>query len=42
MRAFWTPEESATSVAAEIIGARWGGTGTRLSVVDGPTRHPGH
>ncbi len=31
-----TPEETAVSVAAEIIGARWGGTGTPLRAADGP------
>ncbi|MFL6162499.1 MAG: XdhC family protein [Jatrophihabitantaceae bacterium] len=31
-----TPEETAVSVAAEIIGARWGGTGTPLRDADGP------
>ncbi|QGN50848.1 XdhC family protein [Micromonospora sp. WMMD558] len=30
-----TPEETAVSIAAEIIGARWGGTGHRLSELDG-------
>ncbi len=31
-----TPEETAISVAAEIIAARWGGTGAQLRQVDGP------
>ncbi|MCK9930241.1 XdhC family protein [Frankia sp. Mgl5] len=31
-----TPEETAVSIAAEIIATRWGGTGARLSVVSGP------
>jgi xanthine dehydrogenase accessory factor len=31
-----TPEETAVSVAAEIIAGRWGGTGERLSGSDGP------
>jgi len=31
-----TPEETAVSMAAEIIALRWQGTGRRLSVVDGP------
>lgn len=31
-----TPEETAVSVAAEIIALRWGGGGDRLSTVDGP------
>ncbi|SDT06396.1 xanthine dehydrogenase accessory factor [Nocardioides scoriae] len=30
-----TPEETAVSIAAEIIAGRWGGTGDRLSTVDG-------
>jgi xanthine dehydrogenase accessory factor len=29
-----TPEETAVSIAAEIIAGRWGGTGTRLSDLD--------
>jgi xanthine dehydrogenase accessory factor len=31
-----TPEETAVSVAAEIIGARWGGSGLPLQVTGGP------
>jgi len=31
-----TPEETAVSVAAEIVAMRWGGTGSRLSETDGP------
>jgi xanthine dehydrogenase accessory factor len=31
-----TPEETAVSIAAEIIGARWGGTGAPLNRADGP------
>jgi xanthine dehydrogenase accessory factor len=31
-----TPEETAVSVAAEIVSARWGGTGRRLSDTAGP------
>ena len=31
-----TPEETAISVAAEIIAARWGGTGVQLRKADGP------
>jgi xanthine dehydrogenase accessory factor len=31
-----TPEETAISIAAEIIAGRWGGTGERLSGGDGP------
>ncbi len=34
-----TPEETAISVAAEIVAARWGGTGTQLRQVDGPIHH---
>jgi xanthine dehydrogenase accessory factor len=30
-----TPEETAISIAAEIIAGRWGGTGNRLAEVDG-------
>ncbi|MGZ4601817.1 MAG: XdhC family protein, partial [Oryzihumus sp.] len=30
-----TPEETAISIAAEVIAARWGGTGRRLSDLDG-------
>jgi xanthine dehydrogenase accessory factor len=31
-----TPEETAVSIAAEMISLRWGGRGSRLSKVDGP------
>jgi xanthine dehydrogenase accessory factor len=31
-----TPEETAVSIAAEIIAGRWGGTGERLTGVEGP------
>jgi xanthine dehydrogenase accessory factor len=31
-----TPEETAISIAAEIIQGRWGGTGERLAAIDGP------
>ncbi|MEO9137863.1 MAG: XdhC family protein, partial [Jatrophihabitans sp.] len=31
-----TPEETAVSVAAEIIASRWGGTGAQLRQVSGP------
>jgi xanthine dehydrogenase accessory factor len=31
-----TPEETAVSIAAEMISLRWGGRGSRLSAVDGP------
>ena len=34
-----TPEETAISVAAEIVQARWGGSGQRLGVLDGPIHH---
>jgi xanthine dehydrogenase accessory factor len=34
-----TPEETAVSVAAEIISARWGGTGSQLRHVSGPIHH---
>jgi xanthine dehydrogenase accessory factor len=34
-----TPEETALSVAAEIVALRWGGTGGRLTGTDGPV-HP--
>jgi xanthine dehydrogenase accessory factor len=35
-----TPEETAVSIAAEIIAVRWGGQGSRLTEVDGPIHHP--
>jgi xanthine dehydrogenase accessory factor len=31
-----TPEETAVSIAAEIIQGRWGGTGQRLAEIAGP------
>jgi xanthine dehydrogenase accessory factor len=31
-----TPEETAVSIAAEIVAHRWGGTGARLGATDGP------
>ena len=34
-----TPEETAVSVAAEIISARWGGSGERLTMLDGRIHH---
>ncbi|MEU8901377.1 XdhC/CoxI family protein [Nocardia sp. NPDC048505] len=34
-----TPEETAVSIAAEIIAGRWGGTGARLSELDAPIHH---
>ncbi len=36
-----TPEETAVSVAAEIIAARWGGSGQPLHSVDGPIHNAG-
>ncbi len=35
-----TPEETAISIAAEIIQSRWGGSGQRLAATEGPI-HPG-
>lgn len=37
-----TPEETAVSIAAEIIALRWGGGGERLSGSDGPIHHHDH
>lgn len=34
-----TPEETAVSIAAEIIAARWGGTGGRLATLEGRIHH---
>jgi xanthine dehydrogenase accessory factor len=34
-----TPEETAVSIAAEIVAARWGGTGAPLSSTDGAIHH---
>jgi xanthine dehydrogenase accessory factor len=34
-----TPEETAVSIAAEIIALRWGGDGARLGERDGPIHH---
>jgi xanthine dehydrogenase accessory factor len=34
-----TPEETAISVAAEIVQNRWGGSGQRLGVTGGPIHH---
>jgi xanthine dehydrogenase accessory factor len=31
-----TPEETALSIAAEIVASRWGGTGKRLAAITGP------
>jgi xanthine dehydrogenase accessory factor len=36
-----TPEETAVSIAAEIIAARWGGSGQRLAHRPGPIHHDG-
>jgi xanthine dehydrogenase accessory factor len=36
-----TPEETAVSIAAEIIAARWGGSGAQLRHVSGPIHHEG-
>ena len=36
-----TPEETAVSIAAEIIQLRWGGQGRRLADVGGPIHHLG-
>jgi xanthine dehydrogenase accessory factor len=35
-----TPEETAVSIAAEIIALRWGGDGGRLNAASGPIHHP--
>jgi xanthine dehydrogenase accessory factor len=34
-----TPEETAISVAAEIVQARWGGSGRRLGATEGAIHH---
>jgi xanthine dehydrogenase accessory factor len=34
-----TPEETAVSIAAEIVGQRWGGSGAPLRAVDGPIHY---
>ncbi|MFN2519384.1 MAG: XdhC family protein [Jatrophihabitantaceae bacterium] len=34
-----TPEETAVSVAAELIAVRWRGTGSPLRAIDGPIHH---
>jgi xanthine dehydrogenase accessory factor len=34
-----TPEETAVSIAAELIALRWGGRGVRLSDLQGPIHH---
>ena len=35
-----TPEETAVSIAAEIVAVRQGGTGERLARLDGSIHHP--
>ncbi|MEU7589333.1 XdhC/CoxI family protein [Micromonospora sp. NPDC049230] len=35
-----TPEETAVSVAAQIVAARWGGSGRPLAALDGPVHPP--
>ncbi|WP_406078964.1 XdhC family protein [Micromonospora sp. NBC_00858] len=35
-----TPEETAVSVAAQIVAGRWGGTGHPLTALAGPIHHP--
>jgi len=35
-----TPEETAVSIAAEIVAARWGGSGRRLTDTDGAIHQP--
>ena len=37
-----TPEETAVSIAAEIIGERWGGTGRRLTTTEGAIHAGAH
>ncbi|WP_404390299.1 XdhC family protein [Humibacillus xanthopallidus] len=37
-----TPEETAVSIAAEIIALRWGGQGERLATTEGPIHHHHH
>jgi xanthine dehydrogenase accessory factor len=34
-----TPEETAVSIAAELITTRWGGSGSQLRNTDGPIHH---
>jgi xanthine dehydrogenase accessory factor len=36
-----TPEETAVSIAAEIVAQRWGGGGARLGVLEGRIHHHG-
>jgi xanthine dehydrogenase accessory factor len=35
-----TPEETAISIAAELVALRWGGSGQRLVETEGPIHHP--
>ena len=35
-----TPEETAISIAAEVVQQRWGGSGSHLKATEGPI-HPG-
>ncbi|MBA3618850.1 MAG: XdhC family protein [Acidothermales bacterium] len=35
-----TPEETAVSIAAEIVASHWGGSGRRLTATEGPIHHP--
>jgi xanthine dehydrogenase accessory factor len=35
-----TPEETAISIAAELVALRWGGSGQRLVETAGPIHHP--
>ena len=37
-----TPQETAVSIAAEIVALQWGGRGDRLAELDGPIHHHGH
>jgi xanthine dehydrogenase accessory factor len=37
-----TPQETAVSIAAEIVALQWGGRGDRLAQLDGPIHHHGH
>ncbi|TQJ49520.1 XdhC family protein [Phycicoccus sp. SLBN-51] len=37
-----TPEETAISIAAEVIALQWGGRGDRLAALEGPIHHHEH
>lgn len=37
-----TPQETAVSIAAELVAAQWGGSGQPLRVLDTPVHGPGH